>query len=310
MSRTLLPGKPYPLGATAYKRGTNFAIFSEAASRVDLCLFDTDGEQTDCVTLREKTAFVWHGFVNGIKPGQLYGYRIDGPWDPLRGHRFNFNKLLVDPYAKSLSGDVDWKQPIFPYDVAAGDPLQMDTQDSAHGVPKGVVIDESFEWGGDVKPQTPLPDSVIYEAHVRGFSIRNPMVPENLRGTYAGLAHESSINYLKLLGITAVELLPIHHFIDEGHLVDRGLRDYWGYNTLGYFAPMSRYCSCGEYGGQVREFKEMVKAFHAAGIEVILDVVYNHTCEGNHLGPVLSWKGVCNSTYYRLVQDNPEFYMD
>jgi isoamylase len=310
MSRTLLPGKPYPLGATAYKRGTNFAIFSEGATRVDLCLFDSDGKQTDCVTLREKTAFVWHGFINGIKPGQLYGYRIDGPWDPLRGQRFNFNKLLVDPYAKSLSGDVDWKQPIFPYNVVEGDPLQMDTQDSAQGVPKCVVIDGRFDWGDDCKPQTPLPDSVIYEVHVRGFSIRNPMVPENLRGTYAGMAHESSINYLKLLGVTAVELLPIHHFIDEGHLVDRGLRDYWGYNTLGYFAPMARYSSSGDQGGQVREFKEMVKALHAAGIEVILDVVYNHTCEGNHMGPVLSWKGVCNTTYYRVVQDDPQFYMD
>ncbi len=310
MSRTLLPGKPYPLGATAYKRGTNFAIFSEGATRVDVCLFDSDGKQIDCVTLREKTAFVWHGFINGIRPGQLYGYRVDGPWDPQHGHRFNFQKLLVDPYAKSLCGQVDWKQPIFPYDVASGDPLTMDTQDSADGVPKCVVIDGQFDWGDDSKPQTPLPDSVIYEVHVRGFSIRNPMVPEELRGTYAGMAHASSINYFKKLGVTAVELLPIHHFIDEGHLVEKGLTDYWGYNTLGFFAPMSRYCSCGDRGGQVREFKEMVKTLHAAGIEVILDVVYNHTCEGNHLGPVLSWKGVCNTTYYRLVQDDPQFYMD
>ena len=310
MSRTLLPGKPYPLGATAYKRGTNFAIFSEAATRVDVCFFDADGNQIDCMTLRERTAFVWHGFINGIKPGQLYSYRVDGPWDPAHGHRFNFNKLLVDPYAKAISGDVDWKKPIFPYDLASGDPLKMDTQDSADGVPKSVVIDTHFDWGEDFKPQTPLPDSVIYEVHVRGFSIRNPMVPEELRGTYAGLAHESSINYFKKLGITAVELLPIHHFIDEGHLVERELKDYWGYNTLGFFAPMSRYCSCGDQGGQVREFKEMVKAFHTAGIEVILDVVYNHTCEGNHLGPVLCWKGVCNTSYYRLVEDNPQFYMD
>jgi isoamylase len=310
MSRTLLPGKPYPLGATAYKRGTNFAIFSEGATRVDLCLFDNDGKQTDCVTLRERTSFVWHGFVNGIKPGQLYGYRVDGPWEPEQGHRFNFNKLLVDPYAKSLSGQVDWKQPIFPYDLASGDPTKMDTQDSADGIPKSVVIDTQFDWSNDTKPQTPLPDSVIYEVHVKGFSKRNPMVPENLRGTYAGLAHESSINYFKKLGVTAVELLPIHHFIDEGHLVEKGLSDYWGYNTLGYFAPMSRYSSSGDQGGQVPEFKETVKAFHAAGIEVILDVVYNHTCEGNHMGPVLSWKGVCNTTYYRLVDDNPQFYMD
>jgi len=310
MSRTLLPGKPYPLGATAYKRGTNFAIFSEAATRVDLCFFDSHGKQIDCITLRERTAHVWHGFVNGIKIGQLYGYRIDGPWDPQHGHRFNFNKLLVDPYAKSLSGSVDWKQPIFPYDLASGDPLKMDTKDSADGVPKSVVIDTRFDWEDDSKPQTPLPDSVIYEMHVKGFSIRNPMVPENLRGTYGGLAHEASINYLKKLGVTAVELLPVHHFIDEGHLVEKGLTDYWGYNTLGFFAPMSRYCSCGDQGEQVIEFKQMVKALHAAGIEVILDVVYNHTCEGNHLGPILCWKGVCNSTYYRLVEDDPQHYMD
>jgi glycogen operon protein len=310
MSRTLLPGKPYPLGATAYKRGTNFAIFSEAATRADLCFFDAEGKQIDCITLRERTAHVWHGFVNGIKSGQLYGYRIDGPWDPQHGHRFNFNKLLVDPYAKSISGSVDWKQPIFPYDIASGDPLKMDPEDSADGVPKSVVIDTRFDWEDDSKPQTPLPDSIIYEMHVKGFSIRNPMVPENLRGTYGGLAHEASINYLKKLGVTAVELLPVHHFIDEGHLVEKGLTDYWGYNTLGFFAPMSRYCSCGDQGEQVIEFKQMVKSLHAAGIEVILDVVYNHTCEGNHLGPALCWKGVCNSTYYRLVEDDPQHYMD
>ncbi len=310
MSRTLLPGKPYPLGATPDKKGTNFAIFSECATRVDVCLFDESGNQTECVTLRERTAFVWHGFVCGIVPGQLYGLRVDGPWEPANGHRFNYNKLLVDPYSKALSGDVDWKQPIFPYDLASGDPTKMDTQDSAAGVPKCVVIDEHFDWSDDSRPEIPLADSVIYEIHVKGFSYRNPGVPENLRGTYAGLAHEASIDYLKKLGVTAVELLPIHHFIDEGHLVDKGLRDYWGYNTLGYFAPMSRYSSSGDQGGQVREFKEMVKSLHAAGIEVILDVVYNHTCEGNHMGPTLSWKGVCNTSYYRLMQDDPQFYMD
>ena len=310
MSRTLLPGKPYPLGATAYRRGTNFAIFSEGATRVDICFFDPDGTQTDCITLRERTAFVWHGFVNGVRAGQLYGYRVDGPWDPQFGSRFNFNKLLVDPYAKAISGDVDWKQPIFGYDVASGDTSKMSTEDDAAGVPKSVVIDTRFDWGDDIKPDTPLPDSVIYEMHVRGFSMRNPYVPGHLRGTYAGLAHPSSIDYLHRLGITAVELLPVHHFIDEGHLVERGLRDYWGYNTLGFFAPMSRYSASGDQGSQVREFKQMVKALHAAGIEVILDVVYNHTCEGNHQGPTLSWKGVCNSTYYRLVQDDPQYYMD
>jgi isoamylase len=310
MSRTLLPGRPYPLGATVSRKGTNFAIFSEGATRVDVCFFDAKGVQTDCVTLRERTAFVWHGLIRDVKAGQFYGYRIDGPWEPQNGHRFNVAKLLVDPYAEAISGQVDWKAPIYAYDVASGDDLKIDTQDSAAGVPKSVVVDSRFDWGEDCPPETPLADSVIYEVHVKGFSIRNPMVPEKLRGTYAGLAHESSINYLKKLGITAVELLPIHHFIDEGHLVDKGLVDYWGYNTLGYFAPMARYSSCGDTGGQVNEFKEMVKSFHAAGIEVILDVVYNHTCEGNQLGPNLSWKGVCNTTYYRLMQDNSRYYMD
>lgn len=310
MKRTLLPGRPYPLGATVYKKGTNFAIFSQDATRVDLCLFDEDGKQTDCITLRERTAFVWHGLIREIKPGQLYGYRIDGPWQPENGHRFNFNKLLVDPYANAISGDVDWKAPIFPYDLASGDDTKMDTQDSSAGVPRCVVVDQNFDWAGDSPPETPLADSVIYEVHVRGFSVRNPMVPENLRGTYAGLAHESSIDYLKKLGVTAVELLPVHHFIDEGHLVDKGMHDYWGYNTLGFFAPMSRYSSSGDRGGQVREFKEMVKALHAAGVEVLLDVVYNHTCEGNQMGPMLCWKGVCNSTYYRTVEGDARYYTD
>jgi isoamylase len=310
MSRTLLPGKPYPLGSTAHRKGTNFALFSEGANRVDVCFYGADGKESDCVTLVERTAFVWHGFINGIKPGQLYNYRVYGPWEPEHGMYFNPAKALVDPYAKAISGEVDWKAPIFPYDIASGDPLKIDEQDSAHGVPKSVVIHDPFDWSGDCKPETPLPDSVIYEAHVKGFSYRNPDIPESIRGTYAGLAHPSSIEYFKNLGITAVELLPIHHFIDEGNLVDKGLRDYWGYNTLGYFAPMSRYSSSGDQGRQVREFKEMVKALHAAGIEVILDVVYNHTCEGNHMGPMLSWKGVDNATYYRLMQDNPQFYMD
>jgi isoamylase len=310
IDRTLLPGQPYPLGATVLKMGTNFAIFSQDATRVELCLFDSDGRQTDCIVLRERTAFVWHGFVRDIKPGQLYGYRIHGPWEPEKGHRFNHNKLLVDPYAKAISGSVDWKAPIFPYDLTSKDDARMDEEDSATGVPKSVVIDNEFDWGDDRAPETPLADSVVYEVHVKGFSICNPMVPERLRGTYAGLAHESSINYFKKLGITALELLPIHHFIDEGHLLDKGLSDYWGYNTLGYFAPMSRYSSSGDQGRQVREFKEMVKALHAAGIEVILDVVYNHTCEGNHMGPMLSWKGVCNRTYYRTVEGDPRHYMD
>ncbi|HTV13167.1 MAG TPA: glycogen debranching protein GlgX [Acidobacteriaceae bacterium] len=310
MDRTLLPGKPYPLGATPTPRGTNFAIFSENATAVSVCFFDEAGSQIDCVRLRERTAFVWHGLVRYIKPGQRYGYRVEGPWEPERGLRFNAKKLLVDPYAKALTGDVDWKAPIFPYKVETGNDLTLDERDSAAGVPKSVVIDGKFDWNGDCPPETPLADSVIYEVNVRGFTKLHPEIPENLRGTYAGLACEPSIAYLKKLGVTAVELLPVHHFVDEGHLVDRGLRDYWGYNTLSYFAPMARYSSSGDMGQQVAEFKQMVKDLHKAGIEVILDVVYNHTCEGNRMGPMLSMKGIDNTTYYRQVPDDPRYYMD
>ena len=310
MRRTLLPGKPYPLGATPTAIGTNFSLFSENATSVSVCFFEESGEQIDCVALRERTAFVWHGFIRDIKPGQRYGYRVEGPWEPEKGLRFNPHKLLVDPYAKALTGEVNWKAPIFPYELASGNDLKRNDEDSADGVPKSIVIDEDFDWEGDVPPETPLSDSIIYEVHVRGFSKLNDAVPEKLRGTYAGLACDPSIAYLKKLGVTAVELLPVHHFIDEGHLVDRGLRDYWGYNTLNYFAPMSRYSSSGDEGQQVVEFKQMVKTLHRAGIEVILDVVYNHTCEGNELGPMLSMKGIDNTTYYRLVPDAPRHYMD
>jgi isoamylase len=310
MERTLLPGKPYPLGATSSQQGTNFALYSENATAVKVCFFDESGKQVDCIALKERTAFVWHGLVRHIKPGQRYGFRVDGPWEPEKGLRFNASKLLVDPYAKALAGEVDWKAPIFPYDVASGDDLKKCGNDSADGVPKSIVIDSMFDWGDDCPPQTPIADSIIYEMHVRGFSKNNPEVPENLRGTFAGLAHDASIGYLKRLGITAVELLPVHHFIDEGDLIDKGLRDYWGYNTLGYFAPMSRYSSSGDDGEQVIEFKQMVKRLHQEGIEVILDVVYNHTCEGNEKGPMLSMKGVDNTTYYRTLQDNPRYYMD
>jgi isoamylase len=310
MERTLLPGKPYPLGATPSSLGTNFALYSENATAVKVCLFDDDGEQIDCVDLKETTAFVWHGLLRNIKPGQRYGFRVDGPWDPEKGLRFNPAKLLVDPYAKAISGKVDPKGPIYPYDVNSGDDTKKCDKDDADFVPKSVVVDDKFDWGNDCSPETPIADSVIYEVHVRGFSKRNPQVPEELRGTYAGLAHDASIGYLKKLGVTAVELLPVHHFIDEGHLLDRNLRDYWGYNTLGYFAPMSRYSSSGDDGQQVVEFKEMVKRLHAEGIEVILDVVYNHTCEGNEKGPTLCLKGVDNTTYYRTVADNPRYYMD
>ena len=307
---TVLPGKPYPLGATARSRGTNFALYSEHATAVWLCLFDDDGKETASVSLPETTAYVWHGFLRDIGPGQHYGYRVDGPWEPEKGLRFNPAKLLVDPYAKAISGEPDRKGPIYPYDAPSGDDKKKCEQDSAGFVPRSVVIDDTFDWEGDCPPDTPISDSIIYELHVRGFSKRNPDVPEDLRGTYAGLAHEASIEYLKKLGITAVELLPVHHFIDEGHLLDRGLRDYWGYNTLGFFAPMARYSSSGETGGQVVEFKEMVKRLHQEGIEVILDVVYNHTCEGNEKGPTLCMKGVDNTTYYRTMADNPRFYMD
>ena len=310
MDRTLLPGKPYPLGSTATEQGTNFALFSANATGVSVCFFDKAGRQTDCVALRERTAFVWHGLIRNIRPGQRYGYRVEGPWDPQNGLRFNAKKLLVDPYAKALTGKVDWDAPIFPYDVRTRDDLKRDDRNSARGVPKSVVIDGHFDWNGDCPPETPLADSVIYEVHVRGFSMQNPEIPEKLRGTYAGLACDASIAYLKKLGITAVELLPVHHFIDEGHLVQRGLRDYWGYNTLSYFAPMARYSSSGEMGGQVSEFKQMVKTLHRAGIEVILDVVYNHTCEGNRMGPMLSMKGIDNTTYYRQVSEAPRYYMD
>jgi isoamylase len=310
MPRTLLPGKPYPLGATPTSLGTNFALYSENATAVRVCLFDDAGKQLDCVELKEQTAFVWHGLLRGIQPGQRYGYRVDGPWETEKGLRFNKNKLLVDPYAKAISGEVDHKGPIMPYDVTSGDDTKRCDTDDADFVPKSVVVDGHFDWGEDSPPETPISDSIIYEMHVRGFSMRNSEVPENLRGTYAGLAHDASIDYLKKLGVTAVELLPVHHFIDEGHLLDKGLRDYWGYNTLGYFAPMSRYSSSGDDGQQVTEFKQMVKRLHAEGLEVILDVVYNHTCEGNEKGPMLSLKGVDNTTYYRTVADNPRYYVD
>jgi glycogen operon protein len=310
MELTLLPGKPYPLGATSMPLGTNFAVYSENATAVHVCFFDDDGKQTDCIELKEQTAFVWHGLLRNVQPGQRYGYRVHGPWEPEEGLRFNPNKLLVDPYAKAISGEVDHKGPVMPYDTASGDDTRRCDIDDAGFVPKSVVVDSHFDWQGDTRPETPIADSIIYEMHVHGFSKRNPNVPEPLRGTYAGLAHDASIAYLKKLGITAVELLPVHHFIDEGHLLDRGLRDYWGYNTLGYFAPMARYSASGDDGQQVIEFKQMVKRLHQEGIEVILDVVYNHTCEGNEKGPMLSFKGIDNTTYYRTLADNPRFYMD
>jgi isoamylase len=312
MAKTVLPGKPYPLGAKWDGRGVNFAIYSERAEAVELCLFDAENHETDKLRLEECTAFVWHGYIPGLKPGQRYGYRVHGPWDPMNGLRFNPAKVLADPYAQAITGYTEWDQSIFPYTFSS-DPdadLVINNEDSGPRVPKSVVVDSTFDWGDDQPMRIPLADSVIYELHVKGFSIRNPAVPEELRGTYAGLGHPASIEYLKNLGITAVELLPVHHFVNDSTLVEKGLSNYWGYNTLAYFSPAGRYSASGDTGGQVPEFKKMVRALHKAGIEVILDVVYNHTCEGNQMGAMLNFKGIDNLAYYRVVADNPRFYMD
>jgi isoamylase len=311
MARTLLPGKPYPLGAKWNGKGTNFALYSEHAEGVDLCLFDENNQQTDVVAFEECTAFVWHGYLRGIHPGQRYGYRVKGPWNPANGQRFNPAKLLVDPYAQAIQGYVQWDSTIFPYTFGGDDAdLNRNDDDSGPGMPKSIVVDSRFDWENDRRLRIPLADSIIYEMHVKGFSFTNPAIPEKLRGTYAGLAHPASIEYLKKLGVTAVELLPVHHFINDNHLVEKGLSNYWGYNTLGFFAPAERYSSDQTPGASVTEFKSMVKELHKAGIEVILDVVYNHTCEGNELGPMLSFKGIDNSVYYRTVEDAPRHYMD
>jgi isoamylase len=311
MARRVLPGRPYPLGATWTGRGTNFSLYSAGATEVELCLFDPDGAETDRLRLREVDAHVWHGYVPGVRPGQHYGYRVHGPYEPERGLRFNPNKLLLDPYAKAVAGTVDWTRPVFGYQVLHEDAdLTFDDGDSADGAPKGVVIRPSFRWGNDRPPRTPWHKTVIYELHVKGFTKLHPGIPEELRGTYAGLAHPAAIAHLRDLGVTAVELMPVHAFLDDGHLVDRGLRNYWGYNTINFFAPEVRYATRGADGGQVDEFKAMVRALHRAGIEVILDVVYNHTAEGNERGPTLSLKGIDNLTYYRTVPDNPRYYFD
>ena len=302
------PGEPFPLGATWDGRGTNFSLFSEAATRVELCLFDENGRETK-VDLHERTAFCWHAYFPGIGPGQRYGYRVHGPWEPSQGHRCNPAKLLVDPYARAIAGTIDWTPAVFPYPLG-GDDMQRDDTDSAPYMPKGVVVDDAFDWDGDRPLGRKLHETLVYEVHLKGFTRRHPDVPEELRGTYAGLAHPSALAYLKTLGVTAVELLPIHQFVHEQHLLDKGLRNYWGYHSYGYFAPHAEYSGSGDTGGQVREFKQMVKALHAAGLEVILDVVYNHTGEGNHLGPMLNLKGIDNCAYYRTVADDRRFYMD
>ena len=306
----LWPGKPYPLGASWDNKGTNFAIFSENATRVELCLFDKQNKETR-LTLREVSNFVWHGYLPGISPGQKYGFRVHGPYQPSQGYRFNPNKLLIDPYAKAIDGDILYGQEIFAYFWDDPEKDLICTLDDADLIPKSVVIDESFDWGDDQLLNIPNHETIIYEIHLRGFTKLHPEIPENLRGTYSGLAHPIAIAYLQSLGITAVELMPVHHFLRyPGHLVDKELSNYWGYDSINYFAPYSGYSSSGKAGEQVREFKQMVKALHKAGIEVILDVVYNHTGEGNHLGPTLSLKGIDNAAYYRLVEDEPLYYMD
>ena len=306
-------GYPYPLGATWLGNGVNFALFSETAASVDLCLFDSqDARQENIrIPMTEHTDMVWHIFLPDVRPGQLYGYRVFGPYDPQRGHRFNSSKLLIDPYAKAISGQVNWADEMFGYVVGSpAEDLTRDFRDDAWGMPKSVVIDNSFDWGDDRSPRTPLHSSIIYEMHPKGFSKLNPALPEKLRGTYAGLAHPASIDYLKNLGATAVELLPVHHHINDKALVDRGLTNYWGYNSIGFFAPDAKYSSSGDTGGQVNEFKTMVRNLHGAGLEVILDVVYNHTAEGNHLGATLSFRGIDNQAYYRLLPEDPRFYVD
>jgi isoamylase len=311
MHVALWPGDVYPLGAHWDGKGTNFALFSENATGVDLCLFDNNDKETR-VPLTEVSNFVWHGYLPGIGPGQRYGYRVHGPYAPEEGYRFNPHKLLIDPYAKAIDGEVGSGPEIFGYNW--NDPkedLSFSELDSAPLMPKSVVVDESFDWEDDALLRTPWHETIIYETHVRGFTKQHPDIPEALRGTYAGLAHPAAIEHLQRLGVTAVELMPIHHYLSlPGYLVDKGLKNYWGYDSINFFAPFAGYSSGGSVGQQVNEFKQMVKALHRAGIEVILDVVYNHTGEGNHLGPTLSLRGVDNSAYYRLVEDNPRYYMD
>jgi isoamylase len=308
------PGKPYPLGANWDGEGVNFALFSENADGVILCLFDAkDEKEIARIVMKEHTDQVWHAYLPGIKPGQLYGYRVFGPWDPKNGLIFNENNLLLDPYAKAINGSIDWSDAMFGYKVKNPDldrDLIKTDSDSADGMNKSIVIDNEFDWEGDVCPNIPLHKSIIYELHVKGFTATHPKLDPKERGTYKALSHPEVIGYLKRLGITAVELMPVHQFVNDRHLVDKGLSNYWGYNSIGFFAPHFSYSSSGSAGQQVVEFKEMVKALHKEGLEVILDVVYNHTAEGNHYGPTLCFKGIDNQAYYRLVPDKKRYYMD
>ena len=302
------PGRPYPLGSTWDGEGVNFALFSEHAEGVELCLFDEAGRrELHRVRIKEQTDQVWHSYLPEARPGLIYGYRVQGPYDPNQGHRFNPNKLLLDIYAKQIVGELKWSDSHFGYRIGSKNAdLSMDRRDSAPGMLKAMVIDSAFTWGVDRSPRTPWHKSIIYEMHVRGFTIQHPRVPAHLRGTYAGLATAPVIDHLLKLGITAIELMPVHYFVDDRTLIQRELRNYWGYNTIGFFAPMSRYLAT----GSINEFKTMVKTMHSAGIEVILDVVYNHTAEGNQLGPTLSFKGIDNSVYYRIIPETPRYYMD
>ncbi|MBO0815818.1 MAG: glycogen debranching protein GlgX [Actinobacteria bacterium] len=301
------PGTAYPLGATHDGVGTNFALFSSVAERVELCLFDDAGIE-DRVTLHEMDGFVWHGYLPGVGPGQRYGYRVHGPYDPAAGLRCNPAKLLLDPYAKAIDGSVDWNPAVFSYQF--GSPDVRNDEDSAPHVPRSVVANPYFDWAADRPPGTPYNESVIYEAHVRGLTMRHPAIPEAERGTYLGMSHPAVVEHLQELGVTAVELMPVHQFVTDAFLTERGLANYWGYNTIAFLAPHNAYAFAGTRGEQVQEFKSMVRALHEAGIEVILDVVYNHTAEGNHLGPTLSLRGIDNAAYYRLVDEDPAYYYD
>ena len=305
------PGNPYPLGAEWQGAGVNFALFSENATKVELCLFDSADARRESlrIEMKEQTDQVWHCFLPDAMPGQLYGYRVHGPYDPANGHRFNAHKVLLDPYAKMLGRNVRWDDSLFAYKIGTDD-LTFDTRDSAPFAPLATVVDTAFTWGDDRPPRTPWHKTLIYEVHVKGFTQLMPGVPENVRGSYAGMASEAAVQHLVDLNVTAVELLPVHQNLNDRHLVDRGLANYWGYNTLNFFAPHLDYDSPLNNLSPVHEFKMMVRALHAANIEVILDVVYNHTCEGNQMGPTLSWRGVDNAAYYRVSPEDPRYYMD
>jgi len=312
MNTTVYPGNAFPLGATYDGEGVNFALYAENATGVDLCLFNSIDDETENIKVRikERNNHVWHAYLPGVKPGQLYGYRVYGPFEPHNGHRFNPHKLLIDPYARAIAGAIQWSDALFAYEIGhPEEDLSFSQVDSAPFVPKSVVVDAAFDWEGDKLPQIPYHLSVIYETHVKGFTQTHPDIPEEIRGKYAAIGHPVTIQYLKELGVTAVELMPVHHYVIDRHLAERGLTNYWGYNTIGFFAPDVRYSSSGVLGGQVQEFKQMVKDLHKAGIEVILDVVYNHTGEGNQMGPTLSFRGVDNASYYRLTDDK-RYYMD